>query len=150
MNVYRYGKYNGREDLESAPGFFVLGGCRRVCWVCFQELRCAFLMPCVFHGSRVLAEAQCAMTRYRNRLVFVALLIRFSITVGAQSTQTSQAEHKAGIASQADENVSTPEITTPAVVLTFKSRAELVLVPVGVRHPKSNLRRWSSPVPDST
>ena len=78
------------------------------------------------------------MTRYRNRLVLVPLLIWFSITVGAQSTQTSQGEHQAGTTSQSDENANAAEITSRAVVPTFKSRAELVLVPVVVRDSKGN------------
>lgn len=91
-----------------------------------------------FHGSRILAEAQCTMTRYRNRLVLVPLLIWFSLAVSAQSTHPSQGEHETGVASQTDTNGTAAEITSRAVVPTFKSRAELVLVPVVVRDSKGN------------
>ena len=78
------------------------------------------------------------MTRYRNRPVFVPLLVWFSIAVAAQSTQTPQGEHETGTPSQTERNANAAEITSRAVVPTFKSRAELVLVPVVVRDPKGN------------
>ncbi len=78
------------------------------------------------------------MTRYRNRLVLVTLLVGFSIALCAQTTQTSQDEHEPGMASQTDTNANAAEITSRAVVPTFRSRAELVLVPVLVRDPKGN------------
>jgi VWFA-related protein len=78
------------------------------------------------------------MTRYRNRLVLVTLLVGFSIAVCAQTTQTSQDEHEPGMAAPTDTNANGAEITSRAVVPTFRSRAELVLVPVLVRDPKGN------------
>lgn len=78
------------------------------------------------------------MTQLPNRLVLVAVLIWFSITVRAQSTQTSQGQHDARTASQTNTDANTAEITSRAAVPTFKSRAELVLVPVVVRDSKGN------------
>jgi VWFA-related protein len=84
------------------------------------------------------SPGNCAMTQYRNRPVLVSLLVWFSIALAAQSPQTPRGEQETEMTSRPEKSANAAEITSRAVVPTFKSRAELVLVPVVVRDAKGN------------